>query len=59
MMTPGMQIFAAREGKIFYQKNFGYHTYKKQQKVKPTDLYDLASLTKILGTPPFSYSSCK
>lgn len=52
MMTPGMQIFAAREGKIFYQKNFGYHTYKKQQKVKPTDLYDLASLTKILGTLP-------
>lgn len=52
LMTPGMQIFAAREGKIFYQKNFGYHTYKKQQKVKPTDLYDLASLTKILGTLP-------
>ena len=52
MMTPGMQIFAARNGKIFYQKNFGYHTYKKQQKVKSTDLYDLASLTKILGTLP-------
>ena len=52
MMTPGMQILAARKGKIFYQKNFGYHTYEKEQEVRATDLYDLASLTKILGTLP-------
>ena len=32
MMTPGMQILAARHGKIFYQKNFGFHTYKKKEK---------------------------
>ena len=57
MMTPGMQLLALRGGKIFYQKNFGYHTYKKQQKVKSIDLYDLASLTKILGTLPLIMQS--
>ena len=52
MMTPGMQVLVARKGKIVYQKNFGFHTYKKEQVVKNSDLYDLASLTKILGTLP-------
>ena len=57
MMTPGMQILAARKGKIFYQKNFGFHTYKKNQPVKSSDLYDLASLTKILATLPLVMQS--
>jgi CubicO group peptidase (beta-lactamase class C family) len=52
MMTPGMQVLVARKGKIVYQKNFGFHTYKKEQVVKNSDLYDLASLSKILGTLP-------
>lgn len=51
-MTPGMQILVARQGKIVYQKSFGHHTYAKEQVVTNTDLYDLASLTKILGTLP-------
>lgn len=57
IMTPGMQLLAVRHGKIFYHKNFGYHTYKKEQKVKSSDLYDLASLTKILGTIPLVMQS--
>ncbi len=52
MMTPGMRVLVSRKGKIFYDKSFGYHTYKKERKVKANDLYDLASLTKILGTLP-------
>jgi len=51
-MAPGMQILIARHGKICYQKSFGYHTYKKKKKVGNNDVYDLASLTKILGTLP-------
>ena len=51
-MTPGMQILAARNGKIFYHKSFGHHTYNKKQPVQNSDLYDLASLTKIFGTLP-------
>jgi len=52
MMTPGMQLLVARKGKIVYQKNYGFHTYKREQVVRDSDLYDLASLTKILGTLP-------
>ena len=52
MLTPGMQILAARYGKIFYHKAFGYHTYDKKREVKLSDVYDVASLTKILSTLP-------
>ena len=52
IMTPGMRVLLLRKGKIFYDKNFCYHTYEKKRKVQSSDLYDLASLTKILGTLP-------
>ena len=52
LMVPGAQVLISRKGKIFYHKTFGYHTYKKINSVKKSDLYDLASLTKILATLP-------
>ena len=51
-MTPGIQLLVARKGKVVYEKNFGHHTYNKTNKVKFEDLYDVASLTKILATLP-------
>lgn len=45
--TPGAQVLVAKNGKIIYSKAFGYHTYENQVPVKNTDLYDLASVTKI------------
>lgn len=51
-MTPGAQVLVARKGKVIYQKSFGHHTYSKEIKVKNTDLYDIASLTKIVATLP-------
>jgi beta-N-acetylhexosaminidase len=51
-ITPGMQILVARKGKVIYQKSFGHHTYDKTTAVKNEDLYDVASLTKILATLP-------
>lgn len=47
---PGCQILAARNGKVFYNKSFGHYTYEKKQMVENDDLYDLASMTKILAT---------
>jgi len=44
---PGAQVLIARDGKVFYQKSFGYHTYDNTHPVKNTDLYDMASITKI------------
>lgn len=51
-MAPGMQILVARSGRVIYQKSFGYHTADTLRKVKNSDLYDVASLTKILATLP-------
>ena len=50
--TPGCQILVARYGIVFYQKSFGYHTYSKVNEVRNTDLYDLASVTKIAASMP-------
>lgn len=51
-MTPGIQLLVAREGKVIYNKNFGKHTYEGKEKVSFDDIYDVASLTKILATLP-------
>ncbi len=51
-MAPGFQIFVARKGKVILQKSYGYHTEKKERKVKNSNVYDLASLTKILASLP-------
>lgn len=51
-MTPGLQLLVARRGKVIYNKNYGYHTYAKKNKVDFDDIYDVASLTKILATLP-------
>jgi len=48
--TPGAQVLVAKDGKVIYYKSFGYHTYENQMPVKNTDLYDLASVTKISTT---------
>ena len=53
-MTPGAQLLVARKGKVIYQKSYGYHTYQKVHKVQDTDIYDVASLTKILATLPLT-----
>ena len=48
--APGCQIFIAKEGKVIYKKSYGSHTYGDEVPVKNTDLYDLASITKIPAT---------
>ncbi|MEA2042449.1 MAG: glycoside hydrolase family 3 N-terminal domain-containing protein [Bacteroidota bacterium] len=50
--TPGAVVIAAKDGVVFYRKAFGKQTYAGTQKTKVTDIYDLASLTKILATVP-------
>ena len=50
--APGMQILVARKGKVVFNKNYGGHTYGKNDPVESTDLYDIASVTKILATLP-------
>lgn len=47
---PGCQVVFSKDGKIIYDKSFGYHTYDHSQIVKNSDLYDIASVTKIAAT---------
>ncbi len=49
---PGAQLLVAEKGVIIFHKTYGFHTYDSLQPVKKNDLYDLASLTKILGPLP-------
>ncbi len=47
---PGCQVVVLKDGKTVYNKCFGNYTYEQKDKVKPTTLYDLASLSKTTGT---------
>ena len=48
--TPGCVVLVAKDGKIVYEKGFGYLTYDKTETVYPETMYDLASVTKICAT---------
>ncbi len=49
-VAPGFQIMAIKNGKVFFYKSYGYHTYMQHKKVNNFDLFDLASITKIAAT---------
>jgi beta-glucosidase-like glycosyl hydrolase/CubicO group peptidase (beta-lactamase class C family) len=47
---PGCVVVVAKDGKVIYDKAFGYLTYDKKEPVYPETIYDLASVTKICAT---------
>lgn len=51
-MAPGMQVLVARKGKVVFQKSYGHLTYDTTTKVTNTNLYDVASLSKMISTLP-------
>lgn len=50
--TPGCQILVVRDNAVIWNKAYGYHTYENKRSVKTKDIYDLASLTKVVATLP-------
>lgn len=48
--TPGCVVLVAKNGKVIFNKAYGYHTYDKNEPDKLTDIFDLASMTKISAT---------
>jgi beta-N-acetylhexosaminidase len=49
---PGCQVLIAKEGKVIYNKSYGFLTYDKTLLVQNDILYDLASVTKITAPLP-------
>jgi CubicO group peptidase (beta-lactamase class C family) len=50
--APGAQILVARNGTVVYYKAFGKTTYDGTDSVGLSNMYDVASVTKILSTTP-------
>lgn len=51
-MAPGMQVLVARKGNVIFQKSYGSPTYDATRKVTNSDLYDVASISKMISTLP-------
>ncbi|HEX8020931.1 serine hydrolase domain-containing protein [Mucilaginibacter sp.] len=48
--TPGCVVLIAKDGKVIFNKAYGYHTYDNVMPDKLTDIFDLASMTKVSAT---------
>jgi serine-type D-Ala-D-Ala carboxypeptidase len=48
--TPGCVVLVAKDGKVIFNKAYGFHTYEPVVQNKATDIFDLASMTKISAT---------
>lgn len=49
-VMPGCQVLVAYKNEVIYSKAFGKHTYEGNRGVKESDIYDLASITKVAST---------
>ena len=47
---PGSVLLASKDGSIFFHEASGYHTYNKKRKMQKSDIFDLASITKVIAT---------
>lgn len=48
--TPGLQVLVAKDGKIVFERSYGYYTYDSLKPVDDYTIYDIASITKVLAT---------
>ncbi len=49
---PGAQVLVAKNGETIFHQTYGFHTYDSINKVAKSDIYDLASVTKITAPLP-------
>ncbi|MCC5906420.1 MAG: serine hydrolase [Balneolaceae bacterium] len=47
---PGGVVGVMRNGVMAWHQGYGYHDYNKTRAVEPDDVYDLASVTKVMAT---------
>ncbi|WP_420319238.1 serine hydrolase domain-containing protein [Ekhidna sp.] len=46
---PGCVVYASKGDSVFFLKSYGFHTYDSSRRVAVNDIYDLASVTKVVG----------
>lgn len=49
---PGCNVLVAKDGKVIFQKAYGFHTFENRTPASLDDIYDLASVTKVSGALP-------
>lgn len=50
--APGGVVMVVRDGNVIFEKSYGYHTYENQARTRLSDIFDMASITKIAATTP-------
>jgi len=48
--TPGAVVMVVKDGSVIFNKSYGTHTYAAEIPTRITDIFDLASVTKISAT---------
>ncbi|MFL0684474.1 MAG: glycoside hydrolase family 3 N-terminal domain-containing protein [Algoriphagus aquaeductus] len=48
--APGANVLVVKDGKVVFERSYGYLDYRKSAQVTPETVYDLASITKVLAT---------
>ncbi|WP_370090551.1 serine hydrolase domain-containing protein [Ekhidna sp.] len=46
---PGCVVYASQGDSVFFLRSYGHHTYDSTRRVAVNDIYDLASITKVVG----------
>ncbi|QNL51405.1 serine hydrolase [Olivibacter sp. SDN3] len=48
--TPGAVVMIVKNGQVIFEQSYGFHTYERKQPTLPTDIFDMASISKITST---------
>ncbi len=48
--TPGCVVLVAKDGQVVFNKSYGHHTYRKLRRTSESDIFDLASITKVAAS---------
>lgn len=48
--APGLTVLVAKEGRVVWDKSYGHFKYDKKTPVNTTNIYDLASVSKVAAT---------
>lgn len=47
---PGATVTVLKDGVIAFERGYGYHDYGKTRRTRASDIFDMASVSKVMGT---------